>query len=611
MLKSSSLLKHEISSVHLHGTGTALGDPIEIGALAAVFGNSNGNCTNIYSIKSMLGHAEGNAGCQTMLGTLESLSNHLSLPCFGLRNLNPHVVDSFNDWKGRRLIPREYSCRPEIESGSCSAFGMSGTNAHGVFTSLQIETDKGEGGKIIWERRPFWPSSLYSNRLDISCTDTSLKQATFHSMLTSKASYLMDHVVQGNLILPGAAMLDLSYTCIRSVNLDGNPGVGEAIINIPVQMSNEKVLVLECNVQRSEGRIDLVSQKQKVKHFSAMAFRMQDHQYQKSLNVDLPGLKTFYSIGSTIDVPSTGAIAPRRDQTPAIVDCSIQLGPAGNQDQQDAGRQTRVVASIRMYLPANGKLQKQFTCAFRRISASNIIVNHHSMNINGHNTSFRISDLVAKPINIQQGRMKAFEQVFNYASHWKSFEPLERNWGIRDIPLQGNTQRSNPGSLVSILGGPQLSLHLYSGSRNGDSISSDISFSYIQCFKIISGFKLDGQILANQSASFDSPVNGSAQLLTRWEPGHHSISSLTRVVAKETQGLSVVNRLQDVISPHLVGQRSIDDNECKDVGNTVMVSRLLYTDKSDPVETLKWGTHWMAASLQLSLEAWELLDLLP
>ncbi|MEO1396817.1 MAG: polyketide synthase, partial [Cyanobacteria bacterium J06634_5] len=40
-LSASRLSPHQVDYVETHGTGTALGDPIEVGALGAVFGEQN------------------------------------------------------------------------------------------------------------------------------------------------------------------------------------------------------------------------------------------------------------------------------------------------------------------------------------------------------------------------------------------------------------------------------------------------------------------------------------------------------------------------------------------------------------------------------------------
>ena len=64
-LKSSRAAPAEVGLVSIHGTGTPLGDPIEVGALSQAFaaggGRANGPMT-LLSNKSCYGHTEGTAG---------------------------------------------------------------------------------------------------------------------------------------------------------------------------------------------------------------------------------------------------------------------------------------------------------------------------------------------------------------------------------------------------------------------------------------------------------------------------------------------------------------------------------------------------------------------
>ena len=62
----------DINASHLeaHGTGTALGDPVELGALAGIFSSKS---ASVASIKGNLGHVEGAAGAAGLL----NLSNAL------------------------------------------------------------------------------------------------------------------------------------------------------------------------------------------------------------------------------------------------------------------------------------------------------------------------------------------------------------------------------------------------------------------------------------------------------------------------------------------------------------------------------------------------------
>jgi 3-oxoacyl-(acyl-carrier-protein) synthase len=81
-----------ITYVAIHGTGTPLGDPIEMGALGQALsrkqtnGNGARHALPIGSVKSCYGHTEGNAGLTGMLLAIQALSNQV----------DPH--DDLSDW---------------------------------------------------------------------------------------------------------------------------------------------------------------------------------------------------------------------------------------------------------------------------------------------------------------------------------------------------------------------------------------------------------------------------------------------------------------------------------------------------------------------------------
>ena len=93
-LRDASLRGEDIGALQLHGTGTPLGDPIELGALYAVHLRSRERASPpaISSIKSFVGHAEACAGLSGLLNAALGLSRQVRVPMLHLRTVNPHVV---------------------------------------------------------------------------------------------------------------------------------------------------------------------------------------------------------------------------------------------------------------------------------------------------------------------------------------------------------------------------------------------------------------------------------------------------------------------------------------------------------------------------------------
>ncbi|QQP99052.1 non-ribosomal peptide synthetase [Lysobacter enzymogenes] len=122
----------QIQMAEAHGTGTALGDPIEFQALTRAFRRRTarrGFCA-IGSVKSNLGHAAEAAGMAGLFKVLLSLQHRQIPPTLHFRDGNPHIdfADSpfyvntaLRDWPAPERGPRR---------ATLSAFGLSGTNAH-------------------------------------------------------------------------------------------------------------------------------------------------------------------------------------------------------------------------------------------------------------------------------------------------------------------------------------------------------------------------------------------------------------------------------------------------------------------------------------------------
>lgn len=123
----------EIDYVETHGTGTALGDPIEVNALASVLGDGRTEAAPLWigSVKSNLGHTQAAAGIANIIKVIESMRHERIPASLHFRSGNPHI-----DWDSVavRVVAEERSWRRSgrPRRAGVSAFGISGTNAHVV-----------------------------------------------------------------------------------------------------------------------------------------------------------------------------------------------------------------------------------------------------------------------------------------------------------------------------------------------------------------------------------------------------------------------------------------------------------------------------------------------
>lgn len=132
-LHNAGLAPEQISYIEAHGTGTVLGDPIEVDALKAVIGKPrpNGPQCALGSVKTNIGHLESCAGMAGLIKTVLSLQHGSIPPVLHLKNLNPHISLENTPF----VIPTSLQAWPEgVERryAGVSGAGLSGTNAHVV-----------------------------------------------------------------------------------------------------------------------------------------------------------------------------------------------------------------------------------------------------------------------------------------------------------------------------------------------------------------------------------------------------------------------------------------------------------------------------------------------
>ncbi|MBA0049949.1 SDR family NAD(P)-dependent oxidoreductase [Streptomyces sp. AJS327] len=127
-LANAGLTPGDISYVETHGTGTSLGDPIEVGALNAVFAESHSpeRPVTIASLKTNLGHLESAAGIGGLVKTALQLRERTIFP-----HLNFHTPSRHIPWDTAPVtVPT--TARPweaETRRAMVNSFGFAGTIA--------------------------------------------------------------------------------------------------------------------------------------------------------------------------------------------------------------------------------------------------------------------------------------------------------------------------------------------------------------------------------------------------------------------------------------------------------------------------------------------------
>ena len=144
-LADAKVSAQEIGYIETHGTGTSLGDPIEVQALGNVLksGRSAENPVMIGSVKTNLGHLESAAGVAGLIKLILSLQHREIPPHLHLQKPNSHI-----NWEDYPITIPTATTPWESKTGQLfggiSSFGFSGTNVHIILenapTSKHVET---------------------------------------------------------------------------------------------------------------------------------------------------------------------------------------------------------------------------------------------------------------------------------------------------------------------------------------------------------------------------------------------------------------------------------------------------------------------------------------
>ncbi|MCW2589366.1 MAG: hypothetical protein JWQ86_1793 [Mycobacterium sp.] len=178
-----------ISYIEAHGTGTALGDPIEIAGLTQAFraggAEENGFCA-IGSIKSNIGHLDVAAGVAGLIKTTLALHHKVLPASINFESPNPKLgIESTPFFVN--AAQRDWPEEPTPRRAGVSSFGIGGTNAH-----------------VVLEEAPLGEPAASASRPE----QLLLLSARDAETLDRAAQSLKDHLAQDT----SADLADIAYT---------------------------------------------------------------------------------------------------------------------------------------------------------------------------------------------------------------------------------------------------------------------------------------------------------------------------------------------------------------------------------------------------------------
>jgi acyl transferase domain-containing protein/acyl carrier protein len=155
--RQAGLTADSVHYIEAHGTGTSVGDPLELSAIGRVLGapRTDGSCCLVGSVKSNVGHLEAASGVAGLIKASLALRHARIPPSLHFTTPNPQIpFDELNLRVVQELEPWPANGRGPRVAG-VNSFGFGGTNAHVVLASApdpvarRVETPWQEGRALL------------------------------------------------------------------------------------------------------------------------------------------------------------------------------------------------------------------------------------------------------------------------------------------------------------------------------------------------------------------------------------------------------------------------------------------------------------------------------
>ncbi|MGB3495630.1 MAG: hybrid fatty acyl-AMP ligase/type I polyketide synthase, partial [Elainellaceae cyanobacterium] len=199
-MRRAGVTPSQIGYVDAHGTGTALGDPIELNSLKTVLmqGRSPDQACWVGSVKTNIGHLESAAGIAGLMKVVLALQHREIPPHLHFQTLNPHIhltetpiqiPTQPQDWTvGEDMGDRRIA--------GVSSFGFGGTNAHAIVAESPIITAPVPEPQAPDSKRPVFPvagqRTPTGDRPQHLVTLSAKSEAALKALVTSHLSHLSD-----------------------------------------------------------------------------------------------------------------------------------------------------------------------------------------------------------------------------------------------------------------------------------------------------------------------------------------------------------------------------------------------------------------------------------
>ena len=268
-----------MAGLELHGTGTTLGDPIEVGAAHAVLIENveEIRCSSpiLSGMKPFTGHTEPAAGVVGIVNAIHQIGKQAARFIIHLQRLNPHLLTVSSAQKHTKTAFR--FSYPRLDSPAAvaaarrsiaigvSAFAFQGTNAHAVINKgssadLPYAFCTKDIQAVTFDKSRHWVCNrphLFSRAwMDPAC-DGCFRHA--FSLSPCHRSFIRDHRVAGRILLPATAFLEIG-SCATQICRVGTHAYAlcTSVISSPLEIMDAKFMsTASCTVtlRKSDGHV--------------------------------------------------------------------------------------------------------------------------------------------------------------------------------------------------------------------------------------------------------------------------------------------------------------------------------------------------------------------
>jgi 3-oxoacyl-(acyl-carrier-protein) synthase/acyl carrier protein len=265
----------DVHGLQMHSNGTALGDPIEVGALSAVAlegsqrGAAGGSSIPFLfsTVKGYTGHQESAAGAVGLMEAAQLVQLHAVAPALHLRNLNPHVHGSLAHHPVSIARGGPFAVPSKQQDGKLligvSSFGAQGTNAHALVSgsgaAVTLDSVTSTALPLIWRSSRCWVAPRIQSLFTSAFIRRRTKKASGRGIVvfevdlaSARLAVFWQYGVSKRQCLPSSVLVSMAASAPVMLNTEENNSQQQQVVGALLSTTLPAPLMLPI-LRRSGG----------------------------------------------------------------------------------------------------------------------------------------------------------------------------------------------------------------------------------------------------------------------------------------------------------------------------------------------------------------------